>query len=217
MAATTRKRPARKYAKKEKVDISEEDRKPGVIYIGHMPHGFCEKELQAYFSQFGKVLNVKVSRSTKNGHAKGYAFVKFKYAAVAKTVAETCHNYLFFNKLLKCQYRPLEEVHPRTFVSYPWKPDMKRKRQHNNGKSEGKLSTSLKVYTKKQEGKLKKLKEIGLDIKLSDILDVPKSRESPSKTPQTKTPQKKENNSASKTKETTKKIVKRKQTLSTKK
>ncbi|KAH9492400.1 hypothetical protein Btru_051022 [Bulinus truncatus] len=188
MAPTTRKR----SEKNNKIEVTEDDRLPGVVYIGHIPHGFYEKEIKQYFSQFGKVLGVKVSRSKKNGNAKGYAFVKFKYSAVAKTVAETCHNYLFFNKLLKCQYKPLSEVHPKTFVTYPLKPNLKKKREHNNNKPEDKLKSSLSKSIKRQEGKLKKLKDLGLDLKLSDILDVPdsKGKKSPKKslTPKKKTP-----------------------------
>lgn len=39
--------------------------KRGVVYLGHLPHGFYEEELRGFFSQFGKVVRVKVSRSRK--------------------------------------------------------------------------------------------------------------------------------------------------------
>lgn len=48
-----------------KDDVSDEDRLPGVIYVGHVPHGFYEDEMKAYFSQFGDVLAIKLSRSKK--------------------------------------------------------------------------------------------------------------------------------------------------------
>ena len=40
----------------------------------------------------------------QTGNAKGYAFVEFKSATVAKIVAETMNNYLMFHRLLKCKY-----------------------------------------------------------------------------------------------------------------
>ncbi|XP_059167438.1 uncharacterized protein LOC131949610 [Physella acuta] len=175
MAATTRKQRAKKTVDKSLLGpVTEEDRLPGVVYIGHVPHGFYERQLSSYFSQFGKVLNVKLSRSKKNGKSKGYAFVKFKYAAVAKTVAETCHNYLFFNKLLKCEYKPMSEVHENTFFKFKWRPTTKPKRQHNSAKTTEKLDESLRRSARNQSKKLEKLKEFGIDLKLEDIMDVPK-------------------------------------------
>lgn len=52
----------------------------GVVYIGHLPHGFYEAELKGYFSQYGEVLGVKVARSKKTARSKGYAFVQFRYS-----------------------------------------------------------------------------------------------------------------------------------------
>lgn len=39
--------------------------KPGAVYLGHIPHGFYEKEMSSYFSQFGEVTRVKLFRSKK--------------------------------------------------------------------------------------------------------------------------------------------------------
>lgn len=48
-----------------------------VVYIGHLPHGFYERELLGFFSQFGKLTRVRLSRSKKSGKAKHYAFLEF--------------------------------------------------------------------------------------------------------------------------------------------
>ena len=37
----------------------------GVVYLGHIPHGFFEQEMRTYFSQFGNVNRLKLSRSKK--------------------------------------------------------------------------------------------------------------------------------------------------------
>lgn len=57
--------------------------------------------MRGFFSQFGKVSNVRVARSAKNGRSKGYAFVEFKDRDVAEIVSETMNNYLMDKRLLK--------------------------------------------------------------------------------------------------------------------
>lgn len=54
--------------------------------------------MRGFFTQFGEVTRLKLSRNKKTGNSKHYAFVEFKYAAVAKIVAETMNNYLMFEK-----------------------------------------------------------------------------------------------------------------------
>lgn len=39
--------------------------KPGAVYLGHIPHGFYEKEMASYFSQFGDVTRLKLIRSKR--------------------------------------------------------------------------------------------------------------------------------------------------------
>lgn len=38
-----------------------------MIYLGHIPHGFYEDQIQDFFSQFGTVNKVRLSRSKKVG------------------------------------------------------------------------------------------------------------------------------------------------------
>lgn len=59
--------------KKEKNDSTENlpevelqyNSKAGVIYIGQIPHGFYEDEMEGFFSQFGKIRRVRLVRSKK--------------------------------------------------------------------------------------------------------------------------------------------------------
>jgi len=37
----------------------------GVLYLGHIPHGFYEDQLRSYFSQFGTVTRLRLSRNKK--------------------------------------------------------------------------------------------------------------------------------------------------------
>lgn len=42
----------------------------GVVYIGHIPHGFYEEAMNGFFKQFGDVVRVRISRSKKSGRCK---------------------------------------------------------------------------------------------------------------------------------------------------
>lgn len=78
----------KKRAKKA-LAASKEKEETGVIYIGRLPHGFYEHEMKSYFSQFGPIRNLRVSRNRKTGKAKHFAFVEFEDASTAEIVAKT--------------------------------------------------------------------------------------------------------------------------------
>ncbi|KAH9368199.1 hypothetical protein HPB48_010620 [Haemaphysalis longicornis] len=87
---------------KQKVPKGQKVQRRGVVYVKHIPHGFYEEQMKKYFSQFGRVTNLRLSRSAKTGGSRGYAFIEFESEDVAKIVADTMDGYLFFNKILKC-------------------------------------------------------------------------------------------------------------------
>ncbi|OAF70792.1 hypothetical protein A3Q56_01483 [Intoshia linei] len=87
----------------------------GVVYLGHIPHGFFENEIKSYCSQFGKVLHVKLARNPKTKMSQGHAFVHFKSMAVAKVVAQNMNNYLMMDRVLKCHVIPSFDVTPESF------------------------------------------------------------------------------------------------------
>lgn len=89
--------------------------KKNVLYLGHVPHGFFEEEIKGFLSQFGKILNVRVSRSPKTGNSRGYAFVQVAHPAVADIVKKTMHGYMLLGRSLVCQLVPEEHVHDRLF------------------------------------------------------------------------------------------------------
>lgn len=37
----------------------------GIVYVGHIPHGFYEEEMEEYFKQFGNVTRVRIVRSKR--------------------------------------------------------------------------------------------------------------------------------------------------------
>jgi nucleolar protein 15 len=53
-----------------------------------------------FFSQFGKLTRVRLSRSKKSGKAKHYAFLEFQYPEVAQVAAEAMNGYFLFSQKL---------------------------------------------------------------------------------------------------------------------
>lgn len=78
----------KKAAKKALAALKDKE-DTGVVYIGRLPHGFYEHEMRSYFSQFGPIRNLRVSRNKKTGKAKHFAFVEFEDASTAEIVAKT--------------------------------------------------------------------------------------------------------------------------------
>ena len=122
----------------------------GYMYIGHLPHGFYEKQVRGYFSQFGRVKRLRLARSPTTGKHKGYGFIEFESEAVAKVAADTMNNYLMFNKILKCQVIPKDKLHPLVFrnsrklFKVPVKSLFRRK--YNRTKSTEQVEVSILCY-----------------------------------------------------------------------
>jgi len=99
-----------------------------VVYLGRIPHGFFEKEMRAYFTQFGEVQRLRISRNKKTGKSKHYAFIEFVHPEVAVIVAETHDNMLICDRMVKCNLVPVEKIHEtmwtgadQEFKAFPWK------------------------------------------------------------------------------------------------
>ncbi|XP_068428617.1 MKI67 FHA domain-interacting nucleolar phosphoprotein [Clinocottus analis] len=139
---------------------------PGVVYVGHLPHGLFEPQLKSYFEQFGKVLRLRLSRSKKTGGSKGYAFVEFDCDEVAKIVAETMNNYLMGERLIKCHIVEPEKVHEKLFVCSKKefrKPSFPAVARYNKLHTEEEV-TKMKDKLLRKEAKLRKrLAAHGLD------------------------------------------------------
>mmetsp|Transcript_6580 Transcript_6580/g.10854 ORF Transcript_6580/g.10854 Transcript_6580/m.10854 type:complete len:310 (-) Transcript_6580:91-1020(-) len=90
----------------------------GVVYLGHIPHGFYENEMQGFFSQFGEVTRLRLSRNRKTKRSKGYAFIEFKLPEVADIVAQTFNGYMMFGRTLVAKRIPTEKVNKNTFLGW---------------------------------------------------------------------------------------------------
>lgn len=88
----------------------------GTVYLGRIPHGFFEKEMKGFFSQFGKVTRLRLARNRTTGKSKHYAFIEFDSEEVAEIVAQTMNNYYLYGHRLVCQVIPKEKLHPKLFL-----------------------------------------------------------------------------------------------------
>jgi nucleolar protein 15 len=86
-----------------------------IMYIGHLPSEFEEKEMKKFFAQFGVVKNIQLSRSKKTGVSRHYGWIEFETPEIAKIAAKAMNKYLLFENLLVAEVLPTAKVHPMLF------------------------------------------------------------------------------------------------------
>lgn len=153
-----------------------------VIYLGHIPNGFFETQMNKFFSQFGEVKRLKLFRSLRTGNSKGYAFIEFEDASTAGVVAEAMNGYYLKERRLVCNVVPVEQQHDGMFKI---KTSLIAKRSGGVGDKKNKISkdaveeskdsieadekillqvkNSLKAKTSKKQ---KKLSELGIEYEV---------------------------------------------------
>lgn len=168
----------------------------GVVYVGYVhleshaltlqqlmidgrriPHGFYEHEMRAYFSQFGDIRRLRLSRNRKTGQSKHYAFLEFASWDVAKIVADTMNNYLMFGHILKCRVVPKEQVHEnlwkgadKRFKKVPWSKMEGRKLAMGMGEAGWEKRIEGEKQRRKEKGE--KLKAIGYEFEAPTLKGV---------------------------------------------
>lgn len=133
--------------------------------------------MKAYFSQFGTITRIRLSRNRKTGRSKHYAFIEFESAEVAKIVANTMDKYLLFGHILKCKFAAPETLHPdvwkganKRFKTVPWNKIEGRKLELPMGREGWEKRTEREK--KRREGKNEKTKEIGYEYKGAQLKSV---------------------------------------------
>ena len=140
----------------------------GVIYLGHLPYGFFEEEMTGFFSQFGEVTRLRMSRNAKTGQSRHYAFVEFENQEVAKIAAETMDKYMMFDHTLVCKYLDPNDVNGNMFRNaHPNKPRLKpwkkiAKEQHNKVLSADEQAQRLEGLIKSDKKRRKQLEQLGI-------------------------------------------------------
>ena len=133
--------------------------------------------MRAYFSQFGHILRLRLSRNRTTGASKHYAFIEFSSLSVANIVAETMNNYLLFGHILKCKLVPKEQVHEnlwkganKRFKKVPWAKIEGRKLEFGVGK--GQWEKRVEAERKRRSKKGDKMKEIGYEFEAPEVKGV---------------------------------------------
>jgi nucleolar protein 15 len=121
--------------------------------------------MKKYFSQFGKVNQLRLSRNKKTGASKHYAFVEFQSQEVADIVARTMNNYLLFGHILKCHLIPTEQVHANLFkgAGQRFKVDPRNKKaglEMERGAERSQWEKRVVNENKRRESKAKELKDV---------------------------------------------------------
>ncbi|TRX97512.1 hypothetical protein FHL15_001790 [Xylaria flabelliformis] len=163
---------------KDVVKASESnDSEPGVVYIGRIPKGFYEHQMREYFTQFGQVNKIRMSRNKTTGQSKHFAFIEFAELGVAEIVAKTMDNYLLAGHILKVKMVPKSQIHDKLWIGankrfkkIPW-----NKMAGNNLKKPLSESTWTEKITKeetKRNERAKKLLEIGYEFEAPKLKSV---------------------------------------------
>lgn len=160
--------------KLSKAQQSGKNEGPGTVYVGRIPHGFYEKEMREYFSQFGDITKLRLSRNKYTGASKHFAFIEFSSTEVAKIVAETMDNYLLFGHILKCKYAQPDSLHPETWKGADKKfrkiPHEKLERERLAApKTEEQWEKKNEREQKKRNRKGRKLAVLGLELPASKL------------------------------------------------
>eukprot|EP01033_Poteriospumella_lacustris_P016552 gene16552-11840_t len=87
-------------ADKKKGGKEKKTAESSIVYLGHIPRGFEEEEIEGFFSQFGEVKRIKVFRNVKTNNIRGYAFIEFQSPEVAEVAAEAIDGYFLNDRKL---------------------------------------------------------------------------------------------------------------------
>ncbi|KAK5162540.1 hypothetical protein LTR04_003471 [Oleoguttula sp. CCFEE 6159] len=165
---------------------------PGVIYVGYdspfhppepypklihhsrVPHGFYEHQMRAYFSQFGDIRRLRLSRNRKTGHSKHYAFIEFASSDVAQIVADTMNKYLMFGHILQVRTIPTAQVLEHLFkgANSRFKPVPRNKieaRKLRLGTDREGWEKRSEREKKRRESKAEKLKALGYEYEAPSL------------------------------------------------
>ncbi|GLT32022.1 hypothetical protein SLA2020_067170 [Shorea laevis] len=149
--------------------------KATVLYVGHIPHGFYENEMQAYFQQFGTIKRLRIGRNKKTGKSKHFDFLEFEDPQVAEVVPDCMHNYLLFEQLLQVHLVPPEQVRSKLWkgFNYRYKPVEWVQLERNRQNKERTLEEHKKLVErilKQDKKRQKRIEAAGIDYECPEIL-----------------------------------------------
>ncbi|ESQ40370.1 hypothetical protein EUTSA_v10014607mg [Eutrema salsugineum] len=151
------------------------ENKATVLYIGRIPHGFYEAEIEAFFQQFGSVKRVRVARNKKTGKSKHFGFIQFEEPEVAAIVAGAMHDYLLLEHMLQVHVIPPEHVKPNLWKGFKsqYKPvdwvQIERK-QHNKERTLEEHRKMLQKVVKRDQKRRKRIEAAGIEYECPELV-----------------------------------------------
>jgi nucleolar protein 15 len=128
--------------------------------------------MKSYFSQFGEIKHIILSRSRKTGRSKGYAHLQFEDATVAKIAAETMNGYPLMDKVIVAAVVAPEKVNEdlfrhadRKWKKVPWRKVIRG--LQTRPKSEEGVARQVKSLVGAEAKSALKLAAAGIDYALS--------------------------------------------------
>jgi nucleolar protein 15 len=148
--------------------MSQSPKAGHVVYLGHVPHGFYEEQMMGFFSQFGDVQRVRLSRSKKTGRSRGFAFIEFDTKKNAATAAQVMDNYPLFGRTMVSRIVDKEHLHADLFkgANNPFQKIEWRKmaqEKHNGPKTAEQQTGRVTRLLAKEAKKRKALEALGID------------------------------------------------------
>merc|ERR1719421_563014 len=104
--------PRSKLLLKNRIQSGVPKAERGVVYIGRLPKDFYEPDLHKFFSQFGEITRLRLSRSKNNAHSKGYAYIEYELKEVAEVVAQEMNKYFIMSQQIVCELMEKEKLPP---------------------------------------------------------------------------------------------------------
>ncbi|KAI8463951.1 MAG: hypothetical protein J3K34DRAFT_442052 [Monoraphidium minutum] len=150
------------------------DELSNVVYIGHLPHGFYEDQLLGFFSQFGHLTRVRVSRSKRTGRAKHYAFLEFGIPEVAAIAAGAMDGHFMFAQRLSVRCLKRGEVRPdlfkganRKFKQVPWRKI--EAERHNKERTPQEHARRVASLLRRDRKRRDRIAEAGIDYEYDGL------------------------------------------------
>lgn len=85
------------------------------LYVGNLPYGVRDHDLQQVFTPFGAVTSAKVMMERDSGRSKGFGFVEMASESEASAAIQGLHGQLLGGRsLVVNEARPLEPRPPRS-------------------------------------------------------------------------------------------------------
>ncbi|WP_286998673.1 MULTISPECIES: RNA recognition motif domain-containing protein [Comamonas] len=85
------------------------------LYVGNLPYGLRDHDLQQSFTQFGNVVSAKVMMERDTGRSKGFGFVEMGSDSEAQTAIQRMNGQTLGGRsIVVNEARPMEARTPRT-------------------------------------------------------------------------------------------------------